>query len=54
VWIKIGTEVTTENQWKSRWMDAKVKNAELVVDPIQKLPGYDFSGENLENLDIRL
>lgn len=43
VWIELGTEVTAENQWKSRWKDVEVKNAELVVDPTQKLPGYDFS-----------
>jgi len=42
VWIDLETEVNTENQWKSRWKDAGVKNAELVVDPIQKLPGFDF------------
>ncbi|VVC43894.1 Hypothetical protein CINCED_3A013597 [Cinara cedri] len=42
MWIDIETEVNTENQWKSRWKDAEVKNAELVVDPTQKLPGFDF------------
>jgi len=38
----IETEVNTEDQWKSHWKDAEVKNAELVVDPTQKLPGFDF------------
>ncbi|KAL4092463.1 hypothetical protein QTP88_026964 [Uroleucon formosanum] len=42
VWIELGTEGTTEDKWKSRWKDAEVKNAELVVDPTQKLPGFDF------------
>lgn len=42
VWIEFGAEVTTKNQWKSLWKDAEVKNAELVFDPTQKFPGYDF------------